>query len=377
MHWSIRAALAAALAGCFAMPAFAQQTFPPPIGQPTNAAGVPKFEPDPFWPKPLPGNWILGQVAGIAVAPDQHIWIIHRPRTLYADEKGAQKNPPTTTCCTAAPPVIEFDQEGNVVRAWGGQDGDRYKWPKNEHGIFIDPAGNVYFGGNTDGDQVYKFTKDGKFLMQFGKDDGTKGSNSTTRLGRPAHMMTDPQMNELFVADGYGNHRVIVFDARTGAYKRHWGAYGHKPTDEKLPPYTPTAAPSPQFSNPVHCVRLSHDGLLYVCDRANDRVQVFKTDGTFVKEFRVEPNTMDNGSVWDLVLSEDPAQKYIFMIDGADGEVVTLNREDGKVLTKWGRHGHRPGEFKWVHNIAIDANGNLYTSEVGYGRRVQKFRRVE
>ena len=163
----------------------------------------------------------------------------------------------------------------------------------------------------------------------------------------------------------------------TAVYKRHWGAYGKPPSDEKLAPYRPEAALSEQFSNPVHCVRLSNDGLVYVCDRANDRIQVFRKDGTFVREFRVEPQTLANGSVWDLVLSEDAQQRYIFIADGANGQVITLARASGEMLTQWGRHGRQPGQFKWVHNIGIDSKGNLYTAEVGFGRRAQKFRRME
>lgn len=349
------------------------QNFPPPIGVPADAPDVPKFQPEPFWPKPLPGNWILGQVAGIAVAPSGNIWILHRPATLVDDEKGAQKNPPETKCCAAAPPVMEFDADGNLKRAWGFTAGQGYDWPKNEHGIHIDRDGNVYLGGNNDGDQIYKFTPDGKFVAQYGRNDDSKGSNSTTRLWKPAHMTTDDEAGEVYVADGYGNQRVIVFDIRTGAYKRHWGAYGEKPSDEKLPPYKPDAQLSKQFSNPVHCVRLSNDGLVYVCDRANDRIQVFTKAGKFVKEFRVEPATLQNGSVWDLVLSEEPAQKYLFVADGANGQITTIQREDGKQVAQWGRHGRQPGQFKWIHNIAIDQKGNLYTAEVGFGRRVQKF----
>lgn len=366
--------LAAILATC----GFAHaQNFPAPIGVPSAEAGVPKFQPEPFWPKPLPGNWVLGQVAGLAVAPNGNIWILHRPASLVDDEKGAQKNPPETKCCTAAPPVIEFDPDGNALRGWGFTAGQGYEWPKNEHGLHIDREGNVYLGGNNDGDQIYKFTPDGKFIAQYGKEDGTKGSNSTTRLWKPAHVVTDDAAGEVYVADGYGNQRVIVFDMKTAAYKRHWGAYGEKPTDEKLPPYSQAAPLSKQFSNPVHCVRISNDGFVYVCDRANDRIQVFTRDGKFVKEFRVEPSTLQNGSVWDLVLSEDAAQKFIFVADGANGQITTIQREDGKQLTQWGRHGRQPGQFKWIHNIGIDAKGNLYTAEVGFGRRVQKFLRKE
>jgi DNA-binding beta-propeller fold protein YncE len=364
MHRLMAAVAAAALALTAAQ--VAAQTSP----------NAPQYAVEPFWPKPLPDNWILGQVAGIAVDSEDNVWIIHRPSTLADDEKGAQKNPPETKCCAAAPPVLKFDADGNLLASWGGA-GAGQPWVQNEHGIHVDRDGNVWLGGNNDGDQILKFTPAGKFLQQVGKDDGPKGSASQTRLGRPAHMMTDPDANEIYVADGYGNHRIAVFDSKTGAFKRMWGAYGKRPSDEKLPAYKPDAKPSEQFSNPVHCVRLSNDGLVYVCDRANNRIQVFRKDGTYVKEFRVTPETLANGSVWDLVLSEDAGQKFIFMADGANGQIVTLNRETGDVLAQWGRHGRQPGQFKWVHNIAVDSKGNLYTAEVGFGRRAQKFRRMQ
>jgi DNA-binding beta-propeller fold protein YncE len=361
-------ATAAAL-GVFASDARAQQA--------AKAEVIPRFQPEPFWPKPLPENWVLGQVSGIAVDHNDHIWLVHRPSTLLDDEKGATKNPPETKCCQAAPPVMQFDAEGNLLRHWGGP-GQGYDWPKSEHGIHVDKDGNVWLAGNQEGDnQILKFSPEGKFLQQIGKAGPSEGSNATTQLGRPAHMITDDAANELFVADGYGNKRIIVFDSKTGAYKRHWGAYGNKPADDKLPPYNPAGPLAQQFSNPVHCVRMSNDGLVYVCDRANDRIQVFRKDGTFVKEFRVEPQTLQNGSVWDLVLSEDRDQRFIFMADGANGQIVTLARGDGDVITAWGRHGRQPGQFKWVHNIAIDSKGNLYTAEVGFGRRVQKFKRAD
>jgi hypothetical protein len=365
-----RLALLALIGACALMPNAA-------LAQSARAETIPRFEPQPFWPKPLPGNWILGQVSGIAVDRNDHIWIVHRPASLLDDEKGAQQNPPTGKCCTAAPHVMKFDTDGNLLAHWGGS-GPGYSWIKNEHGIHVDRDGNVWIGGNNDGDQILQFSPDGKFLQQVGKNDEQKGSNSTTRLGRPAHMVTDEAANEIYVADGYGNRRIVVFDSKTGAYKRHWGAYGTKtPHDDKLPPYAPAGELSKSFGSPVHCVRLSNDGLVYVCDRVNNRIQVFRKDGSFVKEFQVEKQTLGNGAVWDLVLSEDPQQRFIFMADGNNGQVVTLTRETGAVVTQWGRHGRQPGQFKWVHNIAIDSKGNLYTSEVGFGRRVQKFRRVE
>jgi len=328
---------------------------------------------DAAWPKPLPNNWTLGQVAGIAVDARDHVWLIHRPKTLIDEEKGAALNPPRAKCCLPAPPVLEFDGEGNLLRAWGGP-GSGYEWFENEHGITIDGQGNVWVGGNDPKDhQLIKFTPDGKFLMQVGRAGQTGGSNSTTLLGRPAHMEIDAKASEIYIADGYGNKRVIVLDATTGAYKRHWGAYGAQPSDDKQAAYDPNQPPARQFGNPVHCVRLSHDGKLYVCDRANNRIQVFEPSGKFVQEFRVEPLTLANGSVWDMVLSHDAAQRNVYVADGANGRIYVLNRADGAQLSSFGRTGRMAGEFKWVHNMAIDRQGNLYTTEVGFGRRVQKF----
>ena len=339
----------------------------------------PQYVVEPFWPKPLPDNWILGQVAGVAVDNDDSVWIIHRPATLVDDEKGAQKSPPETRCCQPAPAVLHFSADGSLLHSWGGP-GAGYDWPNSEHGIHIDKEGNVWLAGNgKDDHQILKFTRDGKFLQQIGKAGATGGSNSKSELGRPAHMVTDEAAGELYVADGYLNRRIIVFDLKTGAYKRHWGGYGTKePNDDKLPPYTPApiGALSKSFANPVHCVRLSRDGLVYVCDRSNNRIQVFQKDGSFVKEFQVDPQTLQSGAVWDLVLSEDSAQRYIFVADGANMQIDTLDRQSGERLGSFGRPGRMAGEFKWVHNMAIDAKGNLYTAEVGTGRRVQKFKRT-
>src|SRR5438105_1618314 len=254
-------------------------TLAAPIAAPVRAADAPKFQVAPFWPKPLPKNWILGQVAGIAVDREDHVWIVHRPSTLVDDEEGAMQEPPTAKCCTPAPPVRAFDAAGDRLRAGGGP-GEGDDWPNMEHGIFVDEDRNVWIAGNDPADhQILKFTPDGKFLQQIGKAGSTGGSNSETQLGRPAHLQIDEAAHELYVADGYLNRRVVVFDSTTGAYKRHWGAYGHRPSDDKQPPYDPKAALPQQFANPVHCVRLSRDGLVYVCDRVNDRIQVFRKAG--------------------------------------------------------------------------------------------------
>ncbi len=346
------------------------------VSAPAAANDIPQFRVDASWPKPLPNNWIMGQASGVAVDDRDHVWVLQRPRTLTDDEKAATFNPPRTKCCVPAPPVMEFDPGGNLVQAWGGP-GQGYDWPENEHGISIDHKGFVWIGGNgaTDG-HILKFTRDGKFVMQIGKSGPQTDSNDLSRLGRPADTEVDPAANEVYVADGYHNHRVIVFDADTGAYKRHWGAYGKRPTDDKLPPYKPAAAPAPQFGNPVHCVKISRDGLVYICDRANDRIQVFRKDGTFVKEFFVAKETLAQGSVWDLDFWIDPKQTFLFNADGANNEVRTLVRETGEVVAAFGRNGRNAGEFHWVHNLAVDSKGNIYTTEVDTGKRAQKFRYV-
>ena len=340
-----------------------------PVASPGAAT---RYTVDPFWPKPLPEKWQLGAVAGVAVDQRDHVWIIQRPATLTDDERAAAFSPPRATCCVPAPSVIEFDADGNVLRSWG-MPGNGYDFPKREHGIYVDPQGNVWIAGNHDLDhQVLKFTGDGKFLLQIGKAGQTGGSNDTRLLGKPAHMELDVAANELYIADGYGNRRVIVFDATSGAYKRHWGAYGNRPDDTKTT-YDPAAPPSKQFGTPVHCVRLSRDGLVYVCDRENDRIQVFRKSGEFVREFFVAKETRQIGSVWDMVLSTDPEQTYMYVADGGNNLVRVLRRDTGVEVSAFGRNGRMAGQFHWVHNIAIDSKGNIYTAEVDTGKRLQRF----
>lgn len=331
---------------------------------------------DPYWPKPLPNNWLLGQVSAIDVDSNNHVWLIHRPHSFSETERGAALKPPISKCCIPAPPVIEFDEAGNIVRSWGGP-GKGYDWPSKEHGLYIDYKGFVWITGIGENDgQILKFTRDGKFVMQIGKVGPQTGSNDTTRLGRAAAVNVDPATNELFVADGYYNHRVIVFDANTGAYKRHWGAYGKPPKDldtTLLELHPPTAASLQQFGTPVHCVRFNREGLLYVCDRRNNRIQVFHKDGTYVKEFFVEPQTAAMGSVWDIIFSKDPKQCYIYIIDGSNNQLHTLLHKNHKVISSFSRQGRYAGQFHWVHDMAMDAKGNLYTGEVDEGKRIQKF----
>jgi DNA-binding beta-propeller fold protein YncE len=335
---------------------------------------APVFEVDPLWPKPLPNHWLLGMTIGVWADDQDHIWIIHRGApTLSNMEKGAELNPPTGECCRAAPPVLEFDQAGNLLRHWGGP-GPGYEWPESNHGIFVDYKGNVWIGGNGAKDaHILKFTKDGKFLMQVGKLGGNKGSNDLENFGRVAKIWVDPKTNEAYIADGYGNKRVAVLDADTGKMKRFWGAYGNKPDDTDLGKYDPDAPPAKQFRNPVHCADLAADNLLYVCDRMNDRLQVFSPDGKFVKEAFFARRSLGEGSVWDLAFSKDPQQKYLFMTDGRNQKVRIVQRDTLEEVANFGDGGRQPGQFYGVHSIAIDSKGNLYTTETYEGKRVQKF----
>jgi len=358
-----------------------------------EAAGVqaPTFEVDPFWPKPLPNHWLIGMTIGVSVDAQEHVWIVHRQGSLEPGELHASSNPPIAQCCAAAPPVLEFDQAGNLLRHWGGP-GQGYDWPNSNHGITIDYKGNVWIGGNGRGPQggggdnegqvgggrfydnmVLKFTQDGKFLMQIGKPNQSKGSNDVENLRLPAKTFIDKDANEVYVADGYGNHRVIVYDADTGKYKRHWGAYDHKPEDTDLGKYDPDAPPAQQFRNPVHCAEIANDGLLYVCDRVNDRIQVFHKDGTFVKEGFIEKRTLGSGSAWDVAFSKDPKQTYIYLADGENDRIHILLRDTLEVLTTFGEGGRQPGEFYGPHSIATDSKGNIYVTETYRGQRVQKF----
>jgi DNA-binding beta-propeller fold protein YncE len=418
------AAVIAALAG-------ARYTFAG-IASAQRAAGVeaPMFEVDPLWPKPLPNDWVLGQTIGVAVDADDHVWIVHRGDaslnimteaanstgptwTITSDQPwialpGASRggtgtgtlafslgnttpetpatghltvtvtgpsrlNEPPAVCCKGAPPVLRFDREGNLVGSWGGP-GAGYEWPQANHGITVDHKGNVWIGGNDPRDaQVLKFTRDGKFLLQVGHPGRNSGSHDTQNFWRAAKVFVDPTRNEAYVADGYGNKRVAVIDADTGAFKRYWGAYGNKPDDANLGPFDPDAPPARQFRNPVHCAELSNDGLLYVCDRTNNRIQVFQRDGTFVKEVFIARRTRGDGSVWDLAFSRDPGQTYLYVADGRNERVYIVLRDTLEVLTSFGDGGRQPGQFFGVHSIATDSRGNVYTTETYEGKRLQKF----
>lgn len=360
------------------------------VAQAQGTVEAPMFEVDPMWPKPMPNNWLQGMTIGLTVDDRDHVWVIHRgndtaglDRTEYSLP---QKDGPTVSeCCSPAPPVLEFDAAGNLVGHWGGP-GQGYDWPESNHGIVVDHKGNVWVGGNGQPDShILKFTRDGKFLAQYGKANARRdpksgekpsfvgSSNDMDNFGRVAKIFIDPKANEGYVADGYLNKRVAVIDLDSGKIKRYWGAYGNKPDDANIGRYNPDEPLAKQFRNPVHCAEMSNDGFVYVCDRPNDRVQVFTKEGKFVSETQYFPKTLSDGSVWDIAFSKDPAQRFIYMADGANEHVYVIERKTMKVLTSFGSGGRQPGEFLGVHSIATDSKGNIYTTETYTGKRLQKF----
>jgi len=371
----IPAALPAVLTAAFALASLSacgEKPFDNSAHAQTKEA--PEFEVDPFWPKPLPNHWILGATIGIAVDSRDHIFIVHRRDTFNErNEIGAATDPKTGECCVPAPNILEFDPEGNLVNHWGGP-ADGYTWPSSNHGVTVDHKDNIWIGGNGDTDShILKFTRDGKFLEQFGEAGQSANSLSTEHFAGVAEIAFDADANEAYVADGYRNKRVVVLDADSGQLKRLWGAYGNEPDDADLGPYDPDAPPAQQFRNPVHCAQPSHDKLVYVCDRVNNRIQVFQTDGTFVKEQRIAPETLGDGSVWDISFSHDPEQRFIYLADGKNMKVYIIERETLQILTSFGDGGRNPGQFYAVHNVATDSKGNIYTVETYEGKRLQKF----
>jgi hypothetical protein len=386
----------------------------------TQGTQGPRFEVEMLWPKPMANRWILGSVTGLAIDANDHIFVLNIPDYFTArTEIGSSTNPPTGECCSAAPAVLEYDASGAVVGNWGGA-GQGNEWPTTASGLAIDPHGDIWIGGSGGNDtRIFKFSRDGKFIMAIGKaaasptvatagapapdtayagvsrgaaaaaGRGGRGGagRGRGRGGAPAlppnnasldafggamSISFDAVTNQAFVADGSRNHRVAVVDIASGAIKSVFGAYGNKPDDAAQPAYSPSAQPSQQFGT-VSCAEVTKDGMVYVCDRTNDRIQVFKTNGTFVKEKVIAPSTLGGGSVWSVAFSRDPQQKYLYVADGMNQKIWVLDRASLQPVASFGDGGRQPGEFYAPHSVAVDSKGNLYTGETFEGKRVQKF----
>jgi len=345
---------------------------------------VPTYQVDASWPKPLPNKWVVGSVAGVAVDSKDNVYMIHRPKS----QAGAQNTPS----------VLKFDPAGNLVDSWGSRE-TIPEWGTQEHGIYVDQQDNVWvdFGGGLpfkpkepaeqgpewvrDGwygnAHVLKLSAGGKVLLEIGKFGKTGGSNSKEFLGGPTDVVVDPKTNEAFITDGYINRRVLVVDATTGAYKRHWGAYGKPPVDGAAVPLNPNGPPPDRFETP-HCIDLSKDGLLYVCDRQNQRFQIFKPDGTFVKEAFIrdvaaDGKNLSGGTVCDFSFSRDPQQRLLVVADIDHHKINIVDRESLQVVGTFGQRGRWAGNFESPHSVTLDSKGNLYVAETLDGRRLQKF----
>jgi DNA-binding beta-propeller fold protein YncE len=427
----------------------------------SSTGKTPEFVADPAWPQPLPNNWLLGQVGGLYVDRHDHVWVYNRPRTLTTDEAGLEGPVPGATdehgqpvngmghvraygpvsdCCKAAPAVMEFDAEGKMLRAWGGPAdpgfvGGKCKaeagclWPNSEHGIYVDDKDNVWIAGNNavspaggradrgalpwstnkaGGDGfVLKFDMDGNFKMRIGgtpkgpdSNDTHGGIHETPLLYQPADMVVDPATNRLYVADGYGNRRVLIVDADTGKYIGHFGAYGNNPVDDRaaaaagpwIADYTKGNKKPAFFRNPVHCVKIANDGKIYVCDRGNDRIQVFDKNSPelgkpcnnpngepgkcgFLTEQSVSEHTNIIGTAVSMNFSKDKAQSCLYVGDNANQTIYILNRSNLQELGRLGRAGRNTGDFHYLHQVSVDSNGNIYTGEVDTSKRIQKFLR--
>ena len=341
-------------------------------GSDSAPGGAPTFQVDPSWPREMPNDWIMGSVTAVFVDSRDHVWVAHLPETLTPEETSAVQDPPIGTCCVPAPTVIEFDANGEVVQGWGDPSQDISVYPRNPHGLFVDHNDFVWIGTYRH-HRVMKFTRSGEHVMTIGEYDENAGSNDPDLLGGPAGIWVDPETNEVYIADGYRNRRVVVYDGETGTYLRHWGAYGETPNDDYDFGDRDPAGPPPREFSTVHGLVGSHDGRIYVADRRGNRIQVFDQAGEFLAEKIIAPLTRASGSAFVVVLSPDPEQRWLYLADGTNHKVWTLRRDDLEVVGEFGRGGRQVGQFLRPHGMSIDSQGNLYVGEASTGRRVQKF----
>ena len=342
--------------------------------QSASTLKVPMFQVDAAWPT-LPNNWVLGEVTSISVDRKDHIWVLHVPQSI-----------PEAQRANAAPPVLEFDAAGKLLASWGGP-GQGYEWPGREHGIFVDANDFVWIGGragwprattpgNSD-DMILKFTTTGKFVMQIGHRGQSKGNTDTENVHQATDVFVDTRAKEVYAADGYGNKRVIVFDSETGKFKRMWGAFGNPPP----PTFAPNAAvPQPQttpdgppeFGLP-HSVKVSSDGIVYLADRINNRIQLFTTEGKFLRQVRVAALNNVTPVPAGFAFSPDRKQQYLYVVDSGPMQIVIYDREKMVEIGRVGVRGPKPGELDIIHHMAVDSKGNLYGAEIVTNRRAQRF----
>ena len=359
------AAITISLPASFAVTLTAQQP---------STLRAPAFHVDPAWPT-IPNDWVLGEVTSIAVDSRDHIWVLHRPRSIPADRRA-----------NAAPPVLEFDTGGTLARSWGGP-ADGYDWPEREHGIHVDSKQFVWITGNggwpkpsaagSGDDMILKFTTSGKLVLQIGHRGQSTGNADTANVHQPADVFVQARTNELYVADGYGNQRVVVFDAERGTFKRTWSAFGSRPP-AAMAPNPPVPAPQTDADGPpqfglVHAVKVSNDGIVYVADRTNNRVQAFTTAGTYLRQARLAAVGTVTPVPAGFAFSPDRKQQFLYVVDSGPMRVVIFDRETLTELGAIGMRGPKPGEFDIVHHMAADSKGNLYTAEIVTNRRAQKF----
>ena len=334
---------------------------------------APTFAVDPKWPS-IPNNWVLGEVSSIAVDPEDHIWVLHRPRSIPAERQA-----------NAAPPVLEFDSGGKLLSSWGGTNCG-CDWPEREHGIFVDAKGFVWITGNggwpkptaagSGDDMVLKFTQQGKLVRQIGARGKSTGNADTANVHQPADAFVHAPANELYVADGYGNQRVVVFDAESGTFKRAWGAFGNTPT-ATMAPNPPASAPAgtepAQQFGLVHAVKVSTDNIVYVADRTYRRIQTFTPEGKFLRQVVLTNEGPVAPVPAGFAFSPDPKQQYLYVVDSGPMKVLVFDRQTLTKVGEIGMRGAGPGEFDIVHHMAADSKGNLYTAEIVTNRRAQRF----
>ena len=352
---------------------------------------LPSFSVDAAWPN-MPEDQIIGQVPGLAIDKDDNVWIVQRPNSLTKFDNGAAQDPPIALCCKPAPHVIQFSPAGDILQAWGGEahaptiDGVN-QWPASVQGIFVDDEMIVWIGGNGDGDHIVSgFSTSGEYKQSVGKRGATGGNADPSTLGNPADMTHDPETGHLLIADGYINKRVIGFNSKTDDFLTYWGAYGASPDgearegsfDQSMASSNNDGGANPDaeaFGDIVHCIEQSPTGDILVCDRRNNRIQLFRPDETggysFVKNIIIAPETGGTRTASDLAFSPDGA--FMYVADMMNSVVWILDADSHEILGRFGRIGRYPGQFTWLHSVEVDSQGNLYTSEVGTGRRVQKF----